>query len=31
MTNSLEYSVKKQSSFIVYMDAEIPVWFAESR
>ena len=29
-TNSLAWSAKKQSSYIVHMDAELLVWFGES-
>ena len=29
-TDSLARSAKKQSSFVVHMDAELPVWFTES-
>ena len=28
--DSLAPSAKKQTSFVVYMDAELPIWFTES-
>ena len=29
-TDSLARSVRKQLSFVVHMDANLPVWFADS-